>query len=102
MTQRPLHVYTYLENNNRNSIQQIIEEEKLEADMDAHVDHWHFFDQGTLQENLYSVPHNALVVLGAFGHGLIRSLVFGSKLEKIQSVMPNNMLIVGPKYSATL
>lgn len=98
MTKKPIDVYTYLEGDNRNSIQQIIEEEKLEADMDAHVGNWHFFDQGTLQENLYAVPHNALVVTGAFGHGLVRSLVFGSKLEKIQSVLPNPMLIVGPKY----
>ena len=101
ITKKPLQVFTYLENANRNSIQQIIEEEKLEAEMEAHVDEWHFFDHGSLQENLYSVPHDALLVIGAFGHGLIRSLVFGSKLEKIQSVMPNNMLVVGPKYTAT-
>lgn len=101
MTKKPLYVYTYLENNNRDSLQKIIEEEKLGKDMNAHVKDWCFFDRGTLQENLYSVPHNALLVVGAFGHGLIRSLVFGSKLEKIQSVLPNNMLIVGPKYSVT-
>lgn len=100
-TKKPLHVYTYLEGDNRNSIQQVIEEEKLEADMDTHVENWHFFDKGTIQENLYAVPHNALVVVGAFGHGLIRSLVFGSKLEKIQSVLPNPMLIVGPKHGAS-
>jgi nucleotide-binding universal stress UspA family protein len=102
MTKKPLDVYTYLEGNNRNLIQQTVEEEKLEADMEAYVENWHFFDKGPLQENLYAVPHDALVVAGAFGHGLIRSLVFGSKLEKIQSVLPNPMLIVGPKYSATL
>ncbi len=102
MTEKPLHVYTYLENDNRNDIQQTIEEEKLEAEMETHVEKWHFFNQGSLQENLYSVPHNALIILGAFGHGLIRSLIFGSKLEKVQSVMPNNMLIVGPKYIGKL
>jgi nucleotide-binding universal stress UspA family protein len=100
-TKRPLDVYTYIEGDNRNSIQQTIEEEKLEPDMDAYVENWHFFDKGTLQENLYAVPHNALVVVGAFGNGLIRSLVFGSKLEKIQSVLPNNMLIVGPQYNVS-
>jgi nucleotide-binding universal stress UspA family protein len=101
-TGKPLHVFTRLEEDNRNSIQQVIEEEKLETEMDTRVEKWHFFDQGTIQENLYDVPHDALVVVGAFGHGLIRSLVFGSKLEKIQSVLPNNMLIVGPKYHATI
>lgn len=98
----PLHVYTYLENDNRNHLQQILEEEHLEADMDSGVEEWHFFDRGTLEENLYAVPHNALIVLGAFGHGLVRDLVFGSKMEKIQSVMPNNLLIVGPKYGVTI
>lgn len=102
LTNKPLHVYTYLENNNRNDLQQIIEEEHLEADMDTDVVKWHFFDRGTLEDNLYAVPHDALIVLGAFGHGLIRNLVFGSKMEKIQSVMPNNLLIVGPKYGAAI
>ena len=101
MTKKPLHVYTNLENDNRNNLQQIIEEQHLETEMDEHVEKWHFFDGGTLEENLYAVPHNALIVVGAFGHGLIRNLVFGSKLEKIQSVLPNNLLIVGPKYGVT-
>jgi nucleotide-binding universal stress UspA family protein len=46
------------------------------------------------------VPHDALVILGAYGHGLIRNLVFGSKMENIQSTIPNNLLIVGPNYTA--
>jgi nucleotide-binding universal stress UspA family protein len=48
------------------------------------------------------VPHNALVIMGAFGHGLIRDLVFGSKMEKIQSTISNNLLVVGPHYTAGL
>jgi nucleotide-binding universal stress UspA family protein len=61
---------------------------------------WHFFEDGRLEENLYAIPHDSLVVLGAFGHGLIRDLVFGSKMEKIQSTLPNNLLVVGPNYAA--
>ncbi len=102
LSNKPLHVYTYLENDNRNHLQQILEEEHLEADMNADAAEWHFFERGTLEDNLYSIPHNALVVLGAFGHGLVRDIVFGSKMEKIQSVMPNSMLIVGPKYGVAL
>jgi nucleotide-binding universal stress UspA family protein len=41
-----------------------------------------------------------LVILGAYGHGLIREFVFGSKMEQIQSIIPNNFLIVGPHYTA--
>ena len=55
-----------------------------------------------LEENLYRVPHDALVIIGAFGHGLIRDFVFGSIMEKVQSTISNNMMIVGPKYSAAM
>ncbi|NIM16395.1 MAG: hypothetical protein GTO45_30750 [Candidatus Aminicenantes bacterium] len=34
-----------------------------------------------LQENLYDVPHDSLVVVGAYGHGLVKRVVFGSKAE---------------------
>ena len=63
---------------------------------------WTFFEEGRFESNLYQVPHDALVVLGACGHGLIRDLVFGSKMEQIQSTIPNNLLIVGPYYTAGL
>ena len=57
---------------------------------------WTVFDSGPFQENLYAVPHDALVVLGAYGHGLIKQLAFGSKMELIQSVLSNSIVIVGP------
>lgn len=60
---------------------------------------WHLFSEGKFEENLFTVPHDALLVMGAFGHGLIRDVIFGSKMEKIQSVMPNSMLIAGPRMS---
>ena len=53
------------------------------------------FDAGqSLSE--HTVPHDALVVVGAYGHGVARELFFGSKMELIQTVLPNPMLIVGP------
>lgn len=57
------------------------------------------FEKGSFEENLYQVPHDALVVLGAFGHSLIKNILFGSKMEKIQSILPNNLLIAGPNYA---
>jgi nucleotide-binding universal stress UspA family protein len=57
---------------------------------------WLYFEAGDLRENLYAVPHDALVVVGAYGHGVARELFFGSKMELIQTVLPNPMLIVGP------
>lgn len=57
---------------------------------------WLYFEQGDFDENLYAVPHDALVVVGAYGHGVAKDLLFGSKMETIQTVLPNPMLIVGP------
>jgi hypothetical protein len=48
-------------------------------------------------EELYAVPHDALVVIGASGRGLAKELLFGSRLEVVQSVLPNPLLVVGPK-----
>ena len=96
----PLEVFTQLENTSRERLESYIDQAGLSADMDEHVRQWHIFESDPLEENLYEVPHDALVILGAYGHGLIRELVFGSKMEQIQSVLPNNLLIVGPRYSA--
>jgi len=58
---------------------------------------WRVCDEGTLDENLYAVSHDSLVLVGAAGHKLIRELVFGSKLEAIQSTLPNPLVILGPE-----
>ncbi|QTA91203.1 universal stress protein [Desulfonema magnum] len=97
----PLDVFTHAENRNKEVYEKIIQKENLEEDMALYADKWHIFEKGTFEENLYEVPHDSLVILGAFGHGLIKDIVFGSKMEKIQSVISNNLLIVGPKYTAT-
>jgi nucleotide-binding universal stress UspA family protein len=57
---------------------------------------WLFFEDSDFRENLYAVHSDALVVAGAHGHSVARDLLFGSKLELIQSELPNPMVIVGP------
>lgn len=98
---KPLNVFTYLENKSKAELEAVITAEGLAADMAKYVNEWHTLQNGSFGEALYEVPHDALTVLGAYGHGLIREMVFGSKMETIQSIIPNNMLIVGPKYTAT-
>jgi len=61
------------------------------------VEFWHRFDSGLFEDRLYAVPHDAFVIVGAYGHGRIKDLIFGSKLEKIQQTLTNNLLVVGPK-----
>ena len=96
----PLDVFTHIERRSREAYEKVIETENLKEEVDRYVNKWHFFESGVFEENLYQVPHDALVTLGAYGHGLIKSIFFGSKMEQIQSTITNNFLIVGPNYTA--
>ena len=97
----PLDVFTQVENRSPESYRQIVKDGNLVEEMDRYVNDWHFFENRVFEENLYEVPHDALVVLGGFGHGVIRDFVFGSKMEKIQSTVSNSLLIAGPNYTTT-
>ena len=94
-----LDVFTQTEKFSKEDYQQIIKDKNIEEEMDLYVKQWHFFENRVFEENLYDVPHDALVILGAYGHGVIRNIVFGSKMEKIQSTISNNLLIAGPNYT---
>ena len=95
----PVEVFTQIENETRESYEKVIEKNNLKKEMNRRVNKWHIFEMGSFEENLYQVPHDALVILGAFGHSLLKDIVFGNKLEKIQSTLPNNLLISGPNYT---
>lgn len=82
----------------RESYEKVVKDKNLQKEISRRVNKWHIFEKGTFEEILYKVPHDALVVLGAFGHSLLKDIVFGSKMEKIQSALPNNLLIAGPNY----
>lgn len=94
----PLTVFTQAENRSREDYIKDLENRISDEALQKIRENWTFFDKGKLEENLYNIPHDALVVLGAFGHGLIRDLMFGSKMERIQSTLSNNLLVVGPNY----
>ncbi len=94
----PLDVFTQAGGKDRAHYHGIMEENGLGGCIDNSVRHWHFPEQGEFGHNLYEVPHDALVVMGAYGHGLIKDMVFGSKMELVQSTLPNNLLIAGPNF----
>ena len=98
----PIELFTQIEKGAAEDYRKVLQKEGLEKDLAEDVRDWHFFEGGRFEENLYEVPHDALVVLGAYGHGLIKDFVFGNKMERIQSTISNNMLIAGPKYTATI
>lgn len=101
-TGKPLDLFTQEDNRSREDYEAVIRDHGLTEELGRLQRRWVFFDKGAFETNLYHVPHDALVILGAYGHGLIRDMVFGSKMEKIQSTIPNNLLIVGPHYTAGL
>ena len=100
-TGMPLDMCTQIERGTLVDYKKIISEHQLLDEVEAHLRQWHAFEGGRFVENLYDVAHDSLVVVGAFGHGIIRDFVFGSKMEKIQATIMNNLLIVGPQYQAT-
>lgn len=79
-----------------------LQEAGLEGALDGRVRRWHWFEDGTFAVNLYAVPHDALVLSGAYGHGVIKHVLFGGKLEIAQSTLTNNLLLNGPHAVASL
>ena len=95
----PLNILTRLEKKNtRRDYEKMVQDQDMEDRLNRHLNKWLFFDKGKFKENLYDIPHDSLVVLGAYGHGMIRNILFGSKMEAIHSTIYNNLLIVGPNY----
>ncbi|MFK5925036.1 MAG: universal stress protein [Desulfuromusa sp.] len=79
----------------RATLETVLEDQGLLEQLSAHD--WQVFPGSSLQTHLFQIPHDALVVLGAYGHGSIKAL-FGSSMELIQSQLPNPLLVVGPRY----
>jgi nucleotide-binding universal stress UspA family protein len=94
-----LRIYTQAGKKSEADYRAIVREHGLEETLDSVLERWQFFHEGRFDDNLYEVPHDALVVMGAYGHGVIRDIMFGSTMEKIQSTISNNLLIAGPKYT---
>ncbi len=95
-----LNIYTQTGKQTPTTVEAIIKENGLDQALKKVLGNWTFFDKGNVEDNLYEVPHDALVILGAYGHGIIRDIMFGSMMEKVQSTISNNLLIAGPKYTA--
>jgi len=97
----PLDLFIQLEQNG-DYYQNRIREAGLEKAIARHCRHQYLFDDGKFNHNLYTVPHDALVLSGAYGHGLIQNLLFGSKMEIAQNTLTNNMLVSGPHAAVHL
>ena len=95
-----LQVFTQIEaSRTEKDYKNIAAEAKLEKTAARHIGAWNFFSDHLFDHHLYDIPHDALVILGAYGHGVIKDILFGSKMEITQSSLPNNLLVVGPNYT---
>ena len=81
---------------------QRIREAGLEKDVSRYCRQRYQFSNGNFAHNLYDLPHDALVFSGAYGHGLISNILFGSKMEVAQSTLTNSMLVSGPNIRTYL
>ncbi len=92
----PLDMFTIMEGHSEDYFDQQLDAAGLKNQVQDNVRQWHKLSDGKIEDHLYNVPHDALLVVGAFGHGLIKDFIFGSKMETIQTWMPNSILLVGP------
>jgi len=91
----PLTVFSYVKPgapHEREALEQAVE--ALRPDL-PECD-WIVSDSSALEEALMDVPTDSLLVLGAYGHGLIKKRLFGGFAETVQSVVPAPLFIVGP------
>ncbi len=94
----PMMLFTYAENKPRAYYEEILEEHKVLFGIKPGGVEWLFVEKGHFKEALYDVPPDGLIVAGAYGHGLIKEVLFGDLMEEMHALLPNNMLIVGPNY----
>lgn len=99
LTGLPLQLFTYAEKKPRSHYEEILDAHDLSSETRSGRVGWVFADKARFRESLYAVPHDALVITGVYGHGLIKELIFGSMMEEMQAILPNNMVVVGPQYS---
>ena len=97
----PLDIYTLLEKRDESYYRELIKKEVLTDPVNQLSRQWHFYEKADFDTMLYEVPHNSLIVLGAYGHGIIKDILLGSKMEQIQSTVTNNLLITGPYCSVS-
>ncbi len=97
-----LNIYTLMENQNESYYKDLIDKASLADPVNQIIGKWHFYNKSDFDPMLYNIPHDSLIVLGAYGHGIIKDILLGSKMEKIQSTLTNNLLVSGPNSNVEL
>jgi hypothetical protein len=93
----PMTLCTQKRRNSRNDIEAKIRRAGLESDLERANVEWRFCEEESLEESLYAVPSDSLVVVVGAGETLMREVILGSQLETVQKALPNPLLVVGPQ-----
>jgi hypothetical protein len=97
-----INIYTMQEKMDEAYYRELIEKEGLGEPVRQLSKQWYFYKKSEFETMLYDVPHDSLIVLGAYGHGIIKDILLGSKMEQIQATVTNNLLITGPYCKISL
>ncbi len=92
-------LFTFAEGKSRGFYEEPLDRAGLLDSVRSGETEWRFVESGSLPDRLFEIPRDSLVVAGAYGHGAVRETLFGSKLETIQTEVPNNLLVVGPEVA---
>jgi hypothetical protein len=95
----PLQIFTYATAKPKEYYEELMIKTGLFSPVKSAEVDWLFAEKTPLKDALYSIPHDSLVVIGAYGHSVAKELLFGSMMEKVQTMLPNNILIVGPNVN---
>jgi len=98
----PLDVYTLMEGRDQNVYKAKAQNQPFWEMAEPRIRNWHFWEKNQFDQMLYDIPHDAMLVMGAYGHGPLKDILFGSKLEKIQSTLGNIMMVTGPQSTIRL
>ncbi len=98
ITATPLDIFTQAENDmGREAYRKLIVDQEMDQRIDSVLRKWYVYDSGDFIENLYDIPHDALIVMGIYGGGTVKNLLLGSTAENVQSAFPNSLLLTGPE-----
>lgn len=61
---------------------------------------WEIWRTGAFEDHLLDVPRDALIVVGAAGHGAMHEIFSTTNLKKVQEEWPGPVLVHGPRCTA--
>jgi len=94
----PLRIFTWSEERPKEHFEKLLREGGGMKELEGVEWTWIFRRHPDVKVSLYDVPHDSILVAGAYGAGDVKKVLFGSFTEVIHSVLPNPLLLVGPLY----